>query len=84
MSGAVTKSPTLDEVRAYYNRTYKDRPDIAVIGATPVIPGWYPVIVSNWAIGENHPMRKHHPDLVSLGYNNILLIQDDMMTLRYC
>lgn len=42
------KSSRLEDIQAYYLRTYRDRPAIAAIG-DPIAPNWYPVICEQLA-----------------------------------
>ena len=77
---------TLDAVRAFFtiNGPFYGWPDVTSLGPL-MVTNMYPVIVNNTPARVVDAMRTRWPDLVSQGYNNILLVSADRssMAVRY-
>lgn len=77
---------TLDAVRAFFtmNGPFYGYPDVTSLGPS-LVANMYPVVVNNTPVCVVEAMRSRWPDLVSQGYNNILLVSADRssMSVRY-
>jgi hypothetical protein len=78
---------TLAQVHAYFSNV-PFVPEITAIGPLSVstsalIAAAYPVVVHGQPEWHTESIKKRNPDLFARGYNNELLVGDDVMCLRY-